>query len=209
MRDNGDNVFLQSEAYNDVDAAGSGTEVANGGNGDDTIYGADGADTIRGQQDDDVIFGEGGDDTIDGGSGDDQVSGGDGQDTLYGGILGQDTLTGGNDADAFILYSDETVSGAANADVITDFQVGVDRLVLENILSNETGTIFDLTFTAGTGDFEGDTIVSETGQDGILVVLRGVSVGSVLSSIGSQLEGTDEGDDLTGTNSITPSRWCR
>lgn len=74
--------------------------------GDDTLYGGDGADTLSG---------DGGNDLLYGGNGADSLSGGDGSDFLYGGPRGAgnlDLLTGGNDADVFVLSYAQGGSGA-------------------------------------------------------------------------------------------------
>lgn len=90
-------------------------------------------DTLRGGDGSDVLFGEAGNDRLEGGLGDDRLEGGAGADTLIGGIgtdtlvggAGVDRLTGGADQDNFILSR-----AAGSRDVITDFTVGTDKLVI-------------------------------------------------------------------------------
>lgn len=66
-------------------------------------------------------------DDLFGGFGDDRLSGGDGSDTLNGGA-GNDLLIGGAGADLFIFVA------AAGQDRIADWQDGIDKIVLRNIL---------------------------------------------------------------------------
>lgn len=89
--------------------------------GIDTIKGGASADWIEGGSEGDKLFGDAGDDLIDGGTGNDNMQGGDGADILRGGA-GNDTMGGGLGADIF------EVSLANGADVIGDFEVGVDRI---------------------------------------------------------------------------------
>ena len=83
------------------------------------IIGADGRDTITGGPVGDVIYGMAGADKINGGGGDDTIIGG----------TGHDVLTGGAGADQF-YFVDKVL--AANADTITDFSAGADRLEFES-----------------------------------------------------------------------------
>ncbi|GIT91433.1 hypothetical protein JANAI62_18900 [Jannaschia pagri] len=64
-----------------------------------------------------------GDDVLAGADGDDRLLGGDGDDILMDGA-GNDVLTGGAGADVFVFHPD------GEADRISDFEVGVDRLDL-------------------------------------------------------------------------------
>ncbi|MEA3404204.1 MAG: type I secretion C-terminal target domain-containing protein, partial [Pseudomonadota bacterium] len=98
-----------------VDATGS----VDGTGADETLYGADSADTLNGLA---------------------------GSDFLYGG-LGNDILVGGADAD--ILTGDAgsdifkmTIDDAGSIDTITDFENGVDKLDLTDILEG-AGLITD------------------------------------------------------------------
>ena len=71
-----------------------------------------------------LITGNAGANAVSGGAGNDTLSGGDGADTLTGGA-GADSLTGGSGADSFrfVLANEGT-------DTITDFQAGVDVLLV-------------------------------------------------------------------------------
>ncbi|ACK71395.1 Hemolysin-type calcium-binding region [Gloeothece citriformis PCC 7424] len=100
-----------------------------GGYGKDTIIGGHGNDMIYAGPDDDIIYGGKNDDRLFGGSGDDKIWGGQGDDLIRGG-LGNDTLWGDytfeqQGQDRFVLSPEE------GTDTIKDFQVQIDKLVLE------------------------------------------------------------------------------
>ncbi|EAQ03086.1 hypothetical protein OB2597_13118 [Pseudooceanicola batsensis HTCC2597] len=78
------------------------------------IKGGGGADRLEGGAANDLLWADSGNDVLIGGAGDDILSGG----------AGRDELTGGAGADVFIF------SGEAQRDVVTDFDVGEDRLDL-------------------------------------------------------------------------------
>jgi Ca2+-binding RTX toxin-like protein len=86
------------------------------------------------------------DDVLTGGAATDNLIGGAGNDVLNGG-KGVDHLTGGTGADTF-RFSGGT--GASNADRITDFVSGVDKIQIDaTLLKNETkGQLSDTKFTA-------------------------------------------------------------
>ncbi|MFO1169938.1 MAG: calcium-binding protein [Hyphomicrobiaceae bacterium] len=147
-------AFLNSIAANTGDAAGDsydGIENLIGsndaGNGD-LLGGDSGNNRIEGLAGNDTIFGDNvpqfspnfGDDTLLGGDGGDYLDGEGGDDTLDGGagndfaIIGRggvDTMTGGAGADVFRYY-ESTDSGvdANNRDIITDFEIGADKIEL-------------------------------------------------------------------------------
>lgn len=125
-----------------------GVDVIYGGAGSDNIFGGDGDpqlfhrldadqsftlyETLYGGAGNDWVWGQGGQDRLYGGTGDDKLYGGEDSDTLYGGEgrdelsggEGDDTLTGGEGPDTFWFDFDDS------ADVITDFDLVEDRLVL-------------------------------------------------------------------------------
>ena len=102
-------------------------------------------DAINGNVSTNVLFGGDGNDVLNGLGGADTLNGGAGNDTLNGGV-GADILTGGAGADTFNYTNiTETVVGAANRDVITDFLSGTDKLDFLAIDAN--------TLTAGNGTF--------------------------------------------------------
>ncbi len=148
--DGGDN-YLDGGAGNDVLFGAAGNDRLIGGAGDDTLYGGDGDDLLEGGAGNDVLYGDAGNDTLYGGEGDDVLHGGASNDALYGGggldtliggegddLLvggeGDDLLTGGAGSDTFVWNAGET-----GIDTITDFEIGVDRLDLADILIGESG----------------------------------------------------------------------
>jgi len=148
---------LKGEAGNDEIFGENGNDRAWGGNGRDDMYGGDGKDRMKGQDGDDRLWGEEGNDrifggegndTLDGGIGNDKIGGDAGQDELGGG-LGDDTLTGGDDADVFIF--------STGADVITDFQDGIDTLSLDRNLWTGDLTIQEVLDAYASPD-AGDTV---------------------------------------------------
>ncbi len=137
---------------NDTAQAGLGADSILGGAGDDLLQGQQGADTLRGGAGnddlragaegdfiysgpgDDVAFGKLGDDVLRGGPGNDTLLAGQDDDSLFGGAdsdllqgrMGNDALTGGAGTDRFRFEG----AGAADADTILDFEVGVDEMEL-------------------------------------------------------------------------------
>ncbi|MEP5728333.1 MAG: Hint domain-containing protein [Sulfitobacter sp.] len=125
--------------------------------GDDTLNGTIDADTITGQAGDDSIDGGAGGDSIDGGAGADTIEGGSGNDTITGGSEtinpagGIDILSGGDDADTFLVFENfgnDTIIGGEGGD-------DHDTIDLSNLTGPVTviyddtasGTITDGTFT--------------------------------------------------------------
>jgi Ca2+-binding RTX toxin-like protein len=157
------------------------------------IYAGEGADELYAGKDD-RLFGEGGDDLLDatdgkggneldGGTGNDRLFaatndrlfGGDGDDTLFAG-LGNNTLTGGNGKDTFLLAA-ATLPTSINT--ITDFKIGTDVLKISGI----PGIGDDLTklTTVVQGN---DTVIRAGTVD--LVLLKGIkanSIGDILNPI--------------------------
>ena len=75
-----------------------------------------------------LVTGTPGNDVIEGTSGDDELLGGSGQDIIRGGP-GSDTMTGGDDRDIFRWNQGDIGS----LDLITDFQLGTDKLDLTGL----------------------------------------------------------------------------
>lgn len=137
---------------NDLIQSASGSNKIEGNDGDDRIWGGKGADRISGDKGNDVVLGRAGDDDLRGeqgvdrlmgNAGDDRIFGGSGRDVLIGGV-GRDYLVGGdgNDiltgglggqngdgmTDTFVFSNGY---GRTGYDTILDFEVGIDRLVVE------------------------------------------------------------------------------
>jgi len=121
--------YLQGNAGNDSLDGGAGSDRIQGGRDDDRIVGGDGNDTINGNLGNDNINAGTGNDFARGGQGNDTIFGGDGNDQLQG-DLGVDQLSGGRGADIFSFGGNSALFAAAAADVITDFEDGVDMLKL-------------------------------------------------------------------------------
>ena len=161
---------LLGDSGNDMIFGQAGRDILDGGIGLDTLYGGEADDRLAGQSDADTLWGENGNDRLSGGSGNDELRGGDGKDTLTGegghdfleggseddilnggsgndvlvGGLGADVMTGGIGADTFRFLSAGELVGDTDWDRISDFQSGVDVIVL----------FFPMTFI-GSGPFTG------------------------------------------------------
>lgn len=195
-----------------------GDDVLSGGLGDDSIWGGDGSDVLRGGAGRDVAFGDGGDDILDGQAGNDIVSGSEGNDVVIGGlgddilmgvtgndVLAGDSFSGGDGSDIFVYGSGD------GADTILDFTVGADLIGLVE---------GELTFADLTASQEGsNTLLTVTDGGEVLAVLNGVDAAALdessfilvpdvsnpeealaLINGGSDIVGTDEADNLVGTN---------
>jgi Ca2+-binding RTX toxin-like protein len=92
-----------------------------------TQTGTSAANTMNGTAGSDSLNGSGGNDTLNGLAGNDTLVGGTGNDKITGGA-GQDTLTGGSGTDKFVFAE----NGSTNADVITDFLHGTDKILLDD-----------------------------------------------------------------------------
>jgi Ca2+-binding RTX toxin-like protein len=101
---------------------GNDTYIAKDGGGDDRVDGGAGADTLRGANANEALDGGSGDDVIDGGAGNDWLAG----------SGGRDILTGGAGNDIFAFYNTmDSIPGFA--DILTEFQFGLDKINLSYI----------------------------------------------------------------------------
>ncbi len=155
---------------NDVIFGDHGKDKLSGGSGNDELFGGASNDRLSGNSGDDDLYGGKGNDKLSGGSGNDELYGGSQADELTGGSgsdlldggLGNDQLTGGADADVFVF------AGVTNTDVITDFEVGVDRI---DIFAY--GPIAEFDVLAMISEVDGNAVV-DFGQNGA-VTLDGVA----------------------------------
>ncbi|MDZ8084760.1 MAG: hypothetical protein RMY16_04055 [Nostoc sp. DedQUE12b] len=144
-----------------------GTDVIYGTIRKDNLTGTTRADKLYASLGDDKLSGNRGNDDLDAGQGNDSLNGDDGNDTLYGGKgndtlyggSGNDVLVGGEGNDTFTFKRTDTLL-KKELDVIQDFQVGVDKLVLDGWGSR--GNITDT-------------------SDGALLTLNSLSLGTSLS----------------------------
>lgn len=164
----GDDVVIGSPG-NDLAYGNEGEDILSGdlgndslfgGKGKDALYGEDGNDYLSGGQDADILLGFEGNDIVLGGRGNDFLISGNGDDTLIGG-LGRDYLLGDDlevpkiGSNLYVLQAEPGLTDINNADIITPFQVGVDRIglaggltvsdvVLENLTNVTIVMRFDL-----------------------------------------------------------------
>ncbi|MBT9316057.1 S8 family serine peptidase [Leptothoe spongobia] len=164
-----DQIF--GKAGNDEIDGGPGNDTLNGGADDDLILGGDGDDILRGDDNNDDaggrdrIFGGAGNDRIGGKAGNDEVFGDEGNDRIWGGLgddiltggLGDDTLTGGNGSTSLAEIDTFVLSAGTGTDTITDFELGIDRIGLSGITTN------DLSFTDNTIQLGNETLAILSG----------------------------------------------
>ncbi|MCC1494741.1 M10 family metallopeptidase [Cognatishimia sp. F0-27] len=122
---------LDGGAGADTLQGNNGNDSLDGGAGDDRVQGGLGADTLEGREGNDTLEGANGFDVLNGGAGHDVLIGGAGDDTLTG-ETGNDALRGGAGRDSFVFVG--------GADRITDFQAGLDAIVLDSALLPDLGT---------------------------------------------------------------------
>ena len=120
--------------------------------------------------DDNIFIGGDGNENLNGKAGNDILIGGNGEDLIIG-SLGSDTLTGGGDADTFLYALGDGGSNIALADVITDFEDGLDQF----------GLLGGLTFE--------DLEISSS--DGDAVIAAGAEVLAVVENSAGQLDAGD------------------
>ncbi|MBD11443.1 MAG: calcium-binding protein [Roseovarius sp.] len=122
------NDSMSGSFGNDSIDAGAGNDDIGGGTGRDTIDAGAGDDRVGGGEGDDSILGGDGNDFLAGGGRNDTIDGGTGNDTINGGA-GNDVISGGTGADQFVFSS----FFDGEADVITDFEDGIDRFFIRRV----------------------------------------------------------------------------
>lgn len=121
--------LLSGTVENDTIRGFDGDDVLNGLGGRDRLLGGDDDDRLNGGSGNDILFGEDDEDTLVGGSGNDILNGGD----------DSDTLTGGLGADTFRFALDDYDDDDDDADLITDFLKGTDKLAIQGFTWGVTG----------------------------------------------------------------------
>jgi len=120
-----------------------GSDTLSGLGGNDSLFGGQASDLIDGGTGDDLVWGSSDNDRLNGGDGNDSMRGGRDNDVLTGdlgndtlwGDSGQDILVGGPGNDIFVIATESNViTPIQQADVIADFEVGVDIIGLANNL---------------------------------------------------------------------------
>ncbi|NJK69439.1 MAG: calcium-binding protein [Microcoleus sp. SU_5_3] len=110
---------IYGKAGNDILSGLGGNDYLEGGIGNDQLYGGIGNDDLRGEAGNDYLNGGIGNDYLNGGTGSDKLYGGTGNDKLWG-EGGNDFLTGGIGKDYLNGFSNgtefDTLSGGADAD---------------------------------------------------------------------------------------------
>ncbi|MDZ4254019.1 MAG: putative Ig domain-containing protein [Sulfuritalea sp.] len=136
-----------------------------------------------GNASDNLLRGNRGHNQLDGLGGNDTLLGGAGADVLMGG-MGADRLVGGTGADVFVFAAGDGGSTLATADLLYDFEDGIDRIALTGGLS-----FAGLTVTQGNGTdtATGNTVI-RTGSEEYLVVLLSVSA-STITALDFQMPG--------------------
>jgi Ca2+-binding RTX toxin-like protein len=170
---NGNDALTGDSAANIIEG-GAGADTLTGGDGNDSLYGYFSANAGGSSgEGDDTLYGGSGNDILVGGAGDDIVDGGTGADTLTGDGGSSDYDRGGAaGTDTFILRVGDGGSTLADADTITDFTDGSDKLGMDNNLQYS-----QLTYTQGTGSNSSDTIISVGSE--YLAILTGISISAL------------------------------
>ncbi|WP_157063151.1 tandem-95 repeat protein [Legionella worsleiensis] len=184
---------------------------------------------ITGNSPAETITGTASSDWITGDSGNDILSGGNGSDVIIGG-LGNDTITTGSGSDQIVLLKGQggATAGAAPTDIITDFTVNTDTIVIKgtNIIgvsvSTPSSNIYTITVTysgAATEYFKvnlsngavlndsGDTQLTGVVLSGGTATIDGTIVGAILYLDINNNNQEDEGERLGITDQYGHVEW--
>lgn len=162
------------ESGESSDHYGSSTKIK-GTNGSDRLEGSINNDKLDGKNGSDRLFGGDGNDHLKGGKGNDTLIGGNGDDLLKGGE-GADILTGGAGSDRFEIKYKPNKPGYRFADIITDFEDGVDQLKLDDV------SFSNLQIVQGSGSFTNDTLIQLSGTGKTLAVLQGIDASRITAT---------------------------
>ncbi|MDJ1181338.1 Ig-like domain-containing protein, partial [Roseofilum sp. BLCC_M91] len=183
--------YLLGNQDNDTLYGGTEADWIHGGQQNDVLYGGKQDDTLNGDRDNDVLFGDLDNDSLlgnqhrdilSGGAGNDILFGGQQEDTLYGnqgndtlsGDLGKDILFGGEGIDLFVLRTGSAANDIPSADIVGDFQLGIDFIGLTGGLSLADVTLESLNNT---------TIIKITQTNQVLGIINGVTPEEVIPAI--------------------------
>ncbi len=119
----------------DTILGGSGVDNIQGGAGEDFLRGYGGRDVLDGGNDDDFLAGGSGNDQLRGGTGSDTLEGGEGRDILIGGPVSGRTFPGDGETDYFVFNDPSESPVGAGRDIIRDFEVGIDQIVLVDMVA--------------------------------------------------------------------------
>ncbi|HBK23427.1 MAG TPA: hypothetical protein DDZ60_13220 [Planktothrix sp. UBA10369] len=161
------NDFLYGYQGDDTIKGLEGNDHIFGGKNSDDLYGDEGNDNLYGNLGFDLIWGGLGNDFLAGGQDFDYLYGGAGNDTLTG-DLGSDYLTGGIGSDLFILSLATSNLDQTLADIIEDFEPGIDQIALTEGLTEA-----NLTLELSTSSFP-ETVIRVTGTNQVLGVVYNV-----------------------------------
>lgn len=170
---------LAGNAGTDTVFGGLDNDFVMGGQDSDLLYGNEGSDTIFGNKGNDAIEGGSGNDVIFGGQGNDQINGGSGSDVLWG-DLGADTFVGGSGSDLFVLTRTSGGKTLEEADTITDFVPGIDRIGLADSVDSKS---LNITFQAiANSSTKVNVVVQDLSTGQILAVVKNVSRSEFLNA---------------------------
>jgi Ca2+-binding RTX toxin-like protein len=185
----GADVLTGGDTHIDAIFGFGGDDVLIGNEGNDLLFGGDGNDILYGHSagvagfDGETITGGTGDDQLFGGRGDDVLDGGTGDDFINGNRMGDDMMTGGAGADLFSFVDLNDISvghapdinpGPTHVTTITDFESGVDSIILED-------TPFDV-LTEAQELVGGGVMILYHEQDDWAVVLEGLTIADLSAS---------------------------
>jgi 2',3'-cyclic-nucleotide 2'-phosphodiesterase (5'-nucleotidase family) len=146
------NILLGAADNDNLQVAeGSGQMLFGGSSNDVLRSSADGNNRLYGGSGDDTLYSTVGD----------RLFGGDGDDSLYAGQGGNNFLWGGAGADNFWLVVSGSLPDASN--VVKDFELGIDRIGMGGITSNQVSFLSQ----------NGDTLIQIGGTD--VALLEGVN----------------------------------
>jgi len=189
-------VYAGASARVVVNLAGGSGEGDSAGDTYDSIEGVIGSahnDIITGDANANTVQGGAGDDVIRTGDGSDLIAGNAGNDIIYGG-LGTDIMQGEGGADTFLFETaqDSQATPQIVADIINDFQTGIDKIDISGFSPTSV--------TFGTeGEF--NTVVATSASGTFTVRVRGPVTASdiITTATGSAINGGAGADSLIGT----------